>query len=289
MDTDLSDLLQLLDLTPLDNDLFEGQSRNIVGPRIFGGQVVSQSLVAASRTVPDRRAHSLQAYFLRPGSAGEPILFRVERVRDGGTFSTRRVVAEQRGRPIFDMAVSYHNAEEGPEHQTAHPLDVPAPETLVTEHEMNARFLENEDISENFRAAMLRRKPVELRPVTQRHPLKPEKSEPRRLTWLRATGLDSEDPLLHQALLAYVSDHNLMGAALLPHGFTFVNRDMQVASLDHTVWFHRPIRMDDWLLYDMEGPIATGGRGFARGQIFNRQGELVASVCQEGLMRKIQR
>lgn len=288
MDTDLPDLLELLDLTPLADGLFEGQSRNIVGPRIFGGQVVSQALVAASRTVPGRLAHSLQAYFLRPGSAGEPILFKVERVRDGGTFTTRRVVAEQRGRPIFDMAISFHNADLGPEHQIAKPADVPPPEELVTEHEMNARFLEGDDISENFRAAMLRRKPIELRPVTLRHPLKPEKSPPLRQTWLRATGLDSDDPVLHQALLAYVSDHNLMGAALLPHGVTFIHRDMQVASLDHTLWFHRPIRMDDWLLYDMESPIATGGRGLARGQIFDRQGQLVASVCQEGLMRKIQ-
>lgn len=287
MDTDLSDLLKLLDLTDLDNDLFEGQSRNIVGPRIFGGQVVGQSLVAASRTVPARRAHSLQAYFLRPGNAEEPVLFRVERVRDGGTFSTRRVVAEQRGRPIFDMAVSFHNDEEGPEHQIAQRPEAPAPDRLITEHEMNARFLENESVSENFRAAMLRRKPVELRPVTQRHPLKPEKSAPRRQTWLRATGLQSDDPLIHQALLAYVSDHNLMGAALLPHGVTFIHRDMQVASLDHTLWFHRPIRMNDWLFYDMESPIASGARGFARGQLFNGQGELVASVCQEGLMRRV--
>ncbi|ASK33423.1 acyl-CoA thioesterase [Alloalcanivorax mobilis] len=285
MDTDLPDLLALLELTRLDEDLFEGESRNIVGPRIFGGQVVSQALIAAARTVTDRPAHSLQAYFLRPGDARLPITYRVERVRDGGTFSTRRVVAEQRGRPIFDMAASFHTAEEGPQHQTAE-FSAPDPDTLVTEHEMNAQFLENEEMSENFRAAMLRRKPVELRPVTRRHPLTPEKSPPLRQTWLRATGLQSDDPLLHQALLAYASDHNLMGAALLPHGFTFVNREVQVASLDHTVWFHRPIRIDDWLFYDMESPIATGARGFARGRVFNRQGELVASVCQEGLIRQ---
>ncbi len=285
MHTDLPDLLALLDLTPLDEDHFQGESRNIVGPRIFGGQVISQALAAASRTVPGRPAHSLQAYFLRPGDVREPVIYRVERVRDGGTFSTRRVVAEQRGRPIFDMALSFHNAEDGPTHQTA-TFEAPDPDDLLTEHDMNARFLEDEDISENFRAALLRRKPIEIRPVTQRHPLRPEKTAPVRQTWIRATGLDSDDPLLHQAMLAYVSDHSLMGAALLPHGVTFLSRDMQVASLDHTLWFHRPVRFDDWLFYDMESPIATGGRGFTRGRIFNRAGELVASVAQEGLIRR---
>ncbi|MCC4308019.1 acyl-CoA thioesterase II [Alcanivorax marinus] len=285
MHTDLPDLLALLDLTPLDEDHFQGESRNIVGPRIFGGQVISQALVAASRTVEGRPAHSLQAYFLRPGDVREPIQFRVERVRDGGTFSTRRVVAEQRGRPIFDMALSFHNAEDGPAHQTA-TFEAPDPDELLTEHDMNARFLEGEEISDNFRAALLRRKPIEIRPVTQRHPLRPEKAAPVRQTWIRATGLDSDDPLLHQALLAYVSDHSLMGAALLPHGVTFLSRDMQVASLDHTLWFHRPVRFDDWLFYDMESPIAQGGRGFTRGRIFNRAGELVASVAQEGLIRR---
>ncbi len=285
MDTDLPDLLALLDLTPLDEDRFQGESRNIVGPRIFGGQVIGQALAAASRTVAARPAHSLQAYFLRPGDVREPVIYRVERVRDGGTFSTRRVVAEQRDRPIFDMSVSFHQAEQGPEHQTA-TFEAPDPEELDTEQAVTAAFLEGEDISENFRAALLRRKPIEIRPVTRRHPLRPEKSAPVRQAWLRATGLDSDDPLLHQAMLAYVSDHSLMGAALLPHGVTFLSRDMQVASLDHTLWFHRPVRLDDWLLYDMESPIATGGRGFTRGRIFNRSGELVASVAQEGLIRR---
>lgn len=285
MDTDLPDLLKLLDLTPLDDDLFEGQSRNLVGPRIFGGQVIGQALMAASRTVPGRLAHSLQAYFLRPGDARDSILFRVERVRDGGSFSTRRVVAEQRGRPIFDCAVSFHNAEDGPEHQIAKHPDIPEPEDLITEQEVNARFLENDDISENFRAALLRRKPIEFRPATPRHPIDPGKTDPIRQTWLRATGLDSDDPTLHQALLGYISDHNLISTSLFPHGVTFINRNMQTASLDHTIWFHRPIRIDDWLLYDIESPIATGARTFSRGRIFNRRGELVASVAQEGLAR----
>lgn len=285
MDTDLSDLLALLDLTELDDGLFQGESRNIVGPRIFGGQVIAQALVAAARTVPARAAHSLQAYFLRPGDAREPVVYRVERIRDGGTFSTRRVVAEQRGRPIFDLAASFHNAENGPAHQTAE-LQAPAPEDLPDEQTVTADFLKDEDISENFRAALLRRKPVEIRPVTRRHPLHPEKAEPIRQVWLRAAGDAGDDPLIHQALLAYVSDHSLMGTALLPHGITFLDRDMQVASLDHTLWFHRPVRLDDWLFYDMESPIAAGARGFNRGQVFNRDGELVASVCQEGLMRK---
>jgi len=285
MDTDLTDLLALLDLTELDDGLFQGESRNIVGPRIFGGQVIAQALVAAARTVPARTAHSLQAYFLRPGDAREPVLYRVERIRDGGTFSTRRVIAEQRGRAIFDLAASFHNAEDGPAHQTAG-HQAPAPDTLDDEQTVTAEMLADDDISDNFRAALLRRKPVEIRPVTRRHPLRPEKTEPIRQVWLRAAGELPDDPLIHQALLAYVSDHSLAGTALLPHGITFLDRDMQVASLDHTLWFHRPVRLDDWLFYDMESPIATGARGFNRGQVFNRQGELVASVCQEGLMRK---
>lgn len=285
MDTDLPDLLALLDLTPLDEDRFEGESRNIVGPRIFGGQVIGQALIAAARTVSSRAAHSLHAYFLRPGDARLPIVYRVERVRDGGSFSTRRVVAEQRGRPIFDMAASFHNPESGPEHQNAN-FQAPDPETLDTEQEVTRAFLEGEELSENFRAALLRRKPLELRPVTHRHPIRPEKTEPVRQTWLRAPGLQSDDPLIHQALLAYVTDHNLMGTALLPHGITFLNRDLLVASLDHSLWFHRPFRIDEWLFYDMESPIATGARGFNRGRLFNQRGELVASVCQEGLMRQ---
>ena len=245
MHTDLPDLLALLDLTPLDEDHFQGESRNIVGPRIFGGQV----------NITD------------------------------GRWLYMRVVAEQRGRPIFDLAASFHQAEPGLEHQTA-TFEAPDPDSLDTEQTVTAAFLEGEEISDNFRAALLRRKPIEIRPVTRRHPLRPEKTEPVRQTWIRASGLDSDDPLLHQALLAYVSDHSLMGAALLPHGVTFMSRDMQVASLDHTLWFHRPVRFDDWLFYDMESPIATGGRGFTRGRIFNRAGELVASVAQEGLMRR---
>lgn len=285
MDTDLPDLLALLDLTPLDEDRFEGESRNIVGPRIFGGQVIGQALVAAARTVSGRRPHSLQAYFLRPGDARLPIIYRVERVRDGGSFSTRRVVAEQRGRPIFDMATSFQSEESGLEHQRAE-FQAPDPETLDTEQEVTRQLLEGEDLSENFRAALLRRKPLEVRPVTRRHPIRPGKAEPIRQTWLRAPGLESDDPLIHQALLAYVTDHSLMGTALLPHGITFLNRDVLVASLDHTIWFHRPFRIDEWLFYDMESPVAAGARGFNRGQVFNQRGELVASVAQEGLMRQ---
>ncbi|AFT69742.1 Acyl-CoA thioesterase II [Alloalcanivorax dieselolei B5] len=286
MHTDLSDLLQLLDLTELEPDLYQGEGRNIVGPRIFGGQVLGQALRAACHSVPGRTAHSLQSYFLRPGDAREAIIYRVERVRDGQTFSTRRVVAEQRGRPIFDLSASFTLPAEGPSHQCDAPVPE-GPDGLLTEQELNRQYLEQEDISENFRNAMLRRKPLEMRPVVKRHPLRPEPAPPLRQVWMRAPETLPEDPVLHQCILAYVSDHSLMGTAMLPHGLSFLTRDHQMASLDHALWFHRPVNINDWLFYQSDSPIAADGRGFNRGQIFNQQGELVASVAQEGLMRKM--
>ncbi len=281
----IQELLQLMQLEQLEQDIFRGESRNIVGKRVFGGQVLAQALLAASRTVDaGRQAHSLQAYFLRPGDASAPIQYRVERVRDGVSFSTRRVVATQGGRTIFDLAASFQTPEPGIEHQAA-AVEAPPPEELISDRDAAARFLENEPISENFRRALLRWDPIELRPVRPNHPLRPEIRPPVKQVWFRATGPLPDDDSLHRALLAYISDRGLLSTALLPHGVTFLQRNFQGASLDHTMWFHQSCRLDDWLLYHMESPIAMGSRGYVRGQIFTRDGRLVASVAQEGLIR----
>jgi len=281
----IQELLDLMRLEQVDDDTYRGESRKIVGKRVFGGQVLGQALLAASRTVDDGRlSHSLQAYFIRPGDATAPIDYRVERVRDGLSFATRRVIAIQGGRTIFDLAASFQTPEQGIEHQFAK-VEAPEPEGLVSDRDAAARFLENEPISENFRRALLRWEPIEIRPVRPVHPLRPDRHEPVKQVWLRATGPLPDDQVLQRALLAYISDRGLLSAALLPHGLTFLQRNFQGASLDHAMWFHQPFRLDDWLLYHMESPIATGGRGYLRGQIFTRDGRLVASVAQEGLLR----
>lgn len=277
-------LVELIRLEPLGDDAFRGQSRKIVGPRVFGGQVLGQALFAANQTVEGRTAHSLQAYFLAPGDAAAPITYQVERVRDGGSFSTRRVVASQHGRRLFDLSASFQVPAQGLEHQPPMP-EVIEPERLPVERETVARFLEHEEVSDNFKAALLRPQPIEFRPVDPDHPLRPEKTTAAREIWLRSPEPLPDEPTLHQALLAYASDRGLLGSALRAHGLGFLSRDLQVASLDHGMWFHRPFRFDDWLLYTMESPTATGERGFTRGQIFSRDGTLVASVVQEGLMR----
>lgn len=277
-------LVELIRLEPLGDDVFRGESRKTVGPRVFGGQVLGQALFAATRTVEGRTAHSLQAYFLAAGDATAPITYQVERVRDGGSFSTRRVVATQHGRRLFDLAASFQVPAQGLEHQSPMP-EVIEPERLSGEREVTARFLEQEDVSENFRTALLRPQPIEFRPVAPDHPLRPDKKTTAREVWMRAPEPLPDEPALHQALLAYASDRGLLGSALRAHGLGFLSRGLQVASLDHGMWFHRPFRFDDWLLYTMESPTATGERGFTRGQIFSRDGSLVASVVQEGLMR----
>jgi acyl-CoA thioesterase II len=286
----MSDLMQalvkLIRLERLEDNLFRGESRDIVGSRVFGGQVLGQALLAASHTVEGRLAHSLQAYFLWPGDALAPIIYNVERVRDGGSFTTRRVVAIQHGRTIFDLAASFQVPEEGLEHQSEMP-DVPAPEQLPTEEELTLAFIEREQPSVRMREALLRPQPIEVRPVDpDPHPIAPSKRPPVKSVWLRSSGPLPDEPSLHQALLAYGSDHGLLGAALRPHGLSFMRRSLHAASLDHAMWFHRRFRLDEWLLYSMDSPSSSGARGFARGQIFTRDGRLVASVAQEGLIRQ---
>lgn len=283
--TQLDQLVRLLDLEALETNLFRGESRNIVGSRVFGGQVLGQALVAAGRTVDaERRAHSLHAYFLRAGDAEAPIVYDVERARDGGSFSTRRIVAIQHGRPIFNMSVSFQIPEEGCDHQLDMPEGVPAPEELPSETELMERH--GDRIPRVFRETFLRERPVEVRPVDPEDPMEPEPTAPFRNSWIRAAGaIASDDGGLHRALLAYASDFRLLATALLPHGRTIFQERTQMASLDHAMWFHREFRMDDWLLYHMDSPSASGARGFTRGHIFSRDGALVASVVQEGLIR----
>lgn len=285
--TQLDKLVRLLDLEQLETNLFRGESRNIVGDRVFGGQVLGQALVAAGRTVEaERIAHSLHAYFLRAGDANAPIVYDVERARDGGSFSTRRIVAIQHGRPIFNMSVSFQIREDGCDHQLNMPEDVPPPEDVESEVTLMERHKDR--IPERFHDAFLYERPMEIRPIEPEDPMAPEPAAPVRNSWIRAVGeLPVDDGTIHRALLAYVSDFRLLSTALLPHGRTIFQQTTQMASLDHAMWFHREFRMDDWLLYHMDSPSASNARGFTRGHIFSRDGALVASVVQEGLIRPL--
>ncbi len=279
----VDELVRLLDLERIEDNIFRGQSRDIGGRSVFGGQVLSQSLVAAGRTIErDRMAHSLHAYFLRPGDMEAPIVYEVDRIRDGKSFTTRRVKAIQHGRPIFNMACSFQVHENGGEHQIDMP-DVPPPEELKSEMELRALVVDH--LPEKLRAKFMQPRPIEFRPIDPENPFQPEKKPPYRNYWLRAAGKLNDDMALHQAVLAYASDFWLMGTAMLPHGLTFMMRHVQVASLDHALWFHRPFRADEWLLYSMDSPSSGNSRGFNRGSIFTRDGKLVASVVQEGLVR----
>ncbi|SFL86162.1 acyl-CoA thioesterase [Marinobacter zhejiangensis] len=276
-------LVELLDLSPTGDDHFQGDSEDLGFPNVFGGQVLGQSLMAASRTVEDRAAHSLHAYFLRPGNHSLPIDYEVQRVRDGGSFSVRRVIARQDGREILTAAVSFQVAEEGFEHQMEMP---PAAgyEGLPSESDYVEKLLPK--IPEAMQAKLSRNRPVEIRPIDPVNPLKPEAKPPMKQSWLRVQGELPDDPVLHRCLLAYASDFSFLGTSLNPHGVTFMSRNMQVASLDHAIWFHREFRFDDWLLYDKDSPSASGGRGFNRGNFFDRNGVLVASTTQEALIRQ---
>jgi acyl-CoA thioesterase-2 len=281
----LRELIELLALEPLERDLFRGRSQDLGWGTVFGGQVLGQALTAAARTVPpDRGAHSLHAYFLRPGDVRRPIVYEVDRIRDGRSFTTRRVVAVQGGEAIFDLAASFQVDEPGFEHQDAMP-DAPPPESVPTEQERMARHLEA--LPPPLRERALAPRPFEIRPVDDRDdPLHPTPRPPRRLVWLRTSGPVPNDPALHRALLAYASDYAFLGTALLPHGVTWLAPGVQVASLDHAVWFHRPFRTDEWLLHVVDSPVASGARGLVRGRVFTRGGVLVASTAQEGLLRR---
>jgi len=277
------DLLALLDLEPLEHNIYRGRNRDIGTGRVFGGQVLAQSLVAAQRTVDDERvAHSLHGYFILPGDIGAPIVYFVDRLRDGKSFTTRRVTAIQHGRAIFNMSASFQVVEEGPVHQVPMP-EAPPPESLVPELEqVRARAAQ---LPTPLRAVLTQDRPIDFRQVTPFNPFQPVASEPRRLLWLRAIGELPADPVASQAVLAYASDYGLLATALLPHALSVFQPRVQVATLDHAIWFHRPFRADEWLLYAMDSPAGYGARGFARGLVFSRSGELVASVAQEGLTR----
>jgi len=281
MDTRLAELLQLLDLERLEMNLFRGVSHDIGVPQVFGGQVLGQALVAASRTVEDRLVHSLHAYFLRRGDFNAPIVYQVERSRDGGSFTSRRVVAIQHGQPILTMSSSFHAPEPGSEHQSAMP-DVPAPETLADVGELTADLLER--VPEKVRRFFEHQRPFEFRHVRPPDYRKPEKREPVKHVWFRVVDRLPDDQALHRCLLAYVSDYHLLDTANLPHGQPWF--ELQMASIDHALWFHRELRVDEWLLYSIDSPSRSSARGFARGSIFTRDGTLVASVAQEGLIRE---
>lgn len=284
MNETVLDLLQLLTLERLDENRFCGESRDIGGTSVFGGQVLGQALSAAEQTVEGRDAHSMHAYFLLPGDMREPIIYEVERIRDGRSFSTRRVVALQHGRPIFNMAASFQISEAGVEHQAPMPL-LPGPEGLPNKTELGEKVAQT--APEAIRPYLTHRRTIEIRPIDPVDPLQPEVRPPQRAVWLRVPGTLPDNPAIHRAVLAYASDYSLLGTALLPHGLSFLQRQVQAASLDHAMWFHRDFRIDEWLLYVMDSPSASNARGLSRGSFFTRDGKLVASVAQEGLMRKI--
>lgn len=280
----LEDLINLLALERIDRDLFRGTSQNLGWGAIFGGQVLGQALSAATQTVTaDRPVHSVHGYFIRAGELDRPIVYQVDRLRDGRSFSTRRVVAVQEGEAIFSLAASFQVEESGFEHSDAMP-DVPAPEALRSERDLALAFADKLPLA--VRAMATAERPIEIRPVELRNPLAPRVHAPSRRLWYRVIDRLPDDPALHRYLLAYASDFSFLGTALDPHGVSWLTPKMQVASLDHAMWFHRPFRVDEWLLYDVESPNASGGRGLVRGRFFDREGRLVASTIQEGLIRR---
>lgn len=280
----LASLVDLLSLERLDRDFFRGQSQDLGWGAIFGGQVLGQALSAAAQTVPDDRpVHSLHGYFVRAGDVRRPILYQVDRLRDGRSFTTRRVVAVQEGEAIFSLEASFQVQEDGFEHQDAMP-EAPDPDTLRSERDLALSIAG--ELPEALRAMATAERPVEIRPVEPRDPRRPRVTRPRRLMWYRAVDELPDNPALHRYLLAYASDFSFLGTAMDPHGVSWLSPGMQVSSVDHVMWFHRPFRFDDWLLYVVDSPSASGGRGLVRGQFFDRQGRLVASCAQEGLIRK---
>jgi len=276
-------LLSILDLETLEVNLFRGRSPKDSWQRVFGGQVIGQALVAAARTVEGRLAHSLHAYFLLPGDPQCPIIYEVDRIRDGSSFTTRRVKAIQHGQAIFAMSASFHRAEEGFSHQSEMPK-VPDPESLPSEEELKQRLLPK--LPEAMRIYWERERPIELRPVDISRYLSQEKRPPIQNLWFRANGKLPDDVQLHQCVLAYASDFSLLDTALMAHGRMLFDPRLMLASLDHGLWFHRDFRADEWLLYAQDSPSAQGARGFCRGSIFSREGTLVASVAQEGMIRE---
>jgi acyl-CoA thioesterase-2 len=282
----VQEVLDILDLEPLEVNLFRGRSPQSRWQRVFGGQVIGQALVAACRTVEDvtaRPPHSLHAYFLLGGDPKVPIIYEVDRIRDGKSFTTRNVKAIQHGRAIFSMSVSFHVSEPGLAHQVKMP-DVPKPDALPSEAEIKERILPL--MPEPVRRYYERERPIELRPVEYSRYLGEKSEDGRFNVWIRATGQLPDEPAIHQCVLAYASDMMLLDAALIPHGRSVFSEDIMAASLDHALWFHRPFRADEWLLYAQDSPSLADSRGFSRGLIFASDGTLVASVAQEGLLRQ---
>ncbi len=287
----LDELVAILDLEELEVNLFRGRSPQEDRQRVFGGQVAGQALVAAYRTVPEdperpSSVHSLHAYFLRPGDTEAPIVYQVERIRDGRTFTTRRVVAIQHGKAIFHLSASFQPPEPGLEHQSTMP-DAPDPETIPTLRERTESLYD--EMPPAVRRWAERKRPIELRYVGPIGMLSAEKSEPVRQVWMRANGRLPDDPALHQCVAAYASDYTLLDTTLLPHGIPWAAQGFMMASLDHAMWFHRPFRADEWLLYDQKSPQSSGARGFTRAELWTQDGKLVASVAQEGLIRPVRR
>ena len=280
----LEDLITLLKLERIEDNIFRGDSRDIGGAQVFGGQVLGQALSAAQHTIEDRVAHSLHAYFLRRGDMKAPIVYEVDRARDGGSFSNRRVVAIQHGRPIFNLAASFQNPEAGVEHQAVMP-EVPGPDGLKDVSDVDPDALSK--LPEKMRRIATKKRPFHIRPVEPVSRFDPQKQKPIRHCWVRTVDSLPDNPALHQNLLAYVSDHELLGTSTLPHELPFASGRVIMASLDHAFWFHRSARVDEWLLYAMDSPNAGGARGFARGQFFSANGTLVASTAQEGLVRVV--
>ena len=284
MSSAVEELISILDLEPLERNLFRGRSPQSGWQRVFGGQVISQALVAAQRTVePDRHVHSLHCYFMRPGDPEVPIIYEVDRIRDGKSFTTRRVVAIQHGEAIFSLTASVQVDEQGLEHAIEMPEGIPAPETLLSEKDLVSQFIDQ--LPEALRKYWQRERPIEFKPVSLSHYMTREKLPPKQHMWIRITGPVPDDRALQAAVLAYLSDMTLLDTSLFAHGRSFFDRDIQMASLDHAMWFHRPHKLDDWFLYTQDSPNTSGARGFTRGAIYARDGTLVASVAQEGLIR----
>ncbi len=282
-DDALDHLLGLLKLEKIEENIFRGNSQDLGFGNVFGGQVLGQALSAASQTVtPERGVHSLHAYFMRPGDPAKPIIYQVDCIRDGKSFTTRRVVAIQKGQAIFSLSASFQIQEEGFEHQ-ASPPEVPGPEGLPSEMERAMQVKDKIPVS--IRDKILCVKPIEIRPVNPINPFAPTKEKPVRYAWFKTIHKMPDDISVHKYLLAYASDFGLVATALYPHGHTFWEPNMQVASLDHSMWFHRDFRIDEWLLYVMESPSASKARGLSHGNIFTQDGRLVASTTQEGLIR----
>jgi acyl-CoA thioesterase-2 len=283
----LDALVKLLALERIEENLFRGQSENLGWGRLYGGHVLGQALSAASQTVPsDRLVHSLHSYFLRPGDVSRPIVFDVDRIRDGRSFATRRVVAIQRGQAIFNLQVSFHRDEPGFSHQDAMP-DAPPPESLPSEQERARTYLDR--IPPELRDRALAERPFEMKVVgpLPSDPVSPQPMPPHKMIWLKTTGTLPDDPALHRWMLAYASDFGFIGTALHPHGVSWLSPTLQLASIDHVMWFHQPFRVDQWLLHVIDSPAAHDSRGLVRGRVFSSDGRLVASTAQEGLMRRV--